>query len=234
MSPHQPVAMSFLMARAPVIPVLAIARVEDAVPLARALVAGGLPVLEITLRTPQALECVEAVASAVPEALVGVGTYTRSEQALAAREAGAQFLVSPGLSDALVSGAMNADLPFLPGVATASDVIRAQEAGYDHLKFFPAESSGGIEALKALGGPFGDVRFCPTGGIGPTNCLDYLSLPNVLCVGGSWVAPASAVAAGDWERVTGLAAAVTGHYSASDWYSVAGEEDPGSGDEKLR
>ena len=234
MSRSQPVAMSFLMARAPVIPVLAIERVEDAVPLARALVAGGLPVLEITLRTSQALQCVEAVAAAVPEALVGVGTYTQAEEARGAREAGAQFLVSPGLSDALVSGAMNADLPFLPGVATASDVIRAREAGFDHLKFFPAQSSGGVEALKALAGPFSDVRFCPTGGIGPTNCVEYLSLPNVLCVGGSWVAPSSAVAAGDWERVTGLAAAVTGRQPASDWYSVAGEEDPGSSDEALR
>lgn len=235
------------MARAPVIPVLAIDRVADAVPLARALVAGGLPVLEITLRTDSALECVAAVAEAVPEALVGVGTYTRADEAAAARDAGAQFLVSPGLTEALVAGAMNAGLSLLPGVATASDLIRAQEAGYSHLKFFPAEANGGISALKALGGPFAGMRFCPTGGIGPQNYLDYLAQPNVLCVGGSWVAPPDALAAGDWARVTALAAAVTGRRvlaggdgessgsaGGSDWYSVAGEEDPGSGDEELR
>ena len=234
-----------LMTRAPVIPVLAIESADTAPALARALVEGGLPVLEVTLRTPAAFPAVEAIVREVPEAVVGVGTLTRAEEAIAARDAGARFLVSPGLTDALIGAALNVDIPLLPGVATPSELMRAVEAGFDHLKFFPAEVNGGMAALKALAGPFPSVRFCPTGGISPGNYLDYLALPNVLCVGGSWLAPGDAVAAGDWPRITALAAAVAGGRSAveparsargtaEDWYSVAGEEDPGSADEALR
>ena len=244
MSPSIP-SIHALMTRAPVIPVLALESPDTAPLLARALVDGGLPVIEVTLRTPAALPAVEAIARAVPEALVGVGTLTRAAEAAAARDAGARFLVSPGLTDALIGAALNTDIPLLPGVSTASELMRAGEAGFDHLKFFPAESSGGVTALKALAGPFPAVRFCPTGGISPGNYLEYLGLPNVLCVGGSWLAPADAVEAGDWARIRALAAAVSGRRSAGGpgkgpgddverWYSVAGEEDPGSADEDLR
>ncbi len=234
-----------LMTRAPVIPVLALDSADTAPALARALVDGGLPVLEVTLRTPAALPAVEAIAREVPEALVGVGTLTRAADAIAARDAGARFLVSPGLTDTLIGAVLNVDIPLLPGISTPSELMRAVEAGFDRLKFFPAEANGGVGALKALAGPFPAVQFCPTGGISPGNYLDYLALPNVLCVGGSWLAPGDAVAAGDWSRITSLAAAVSGGRSAidparsraaaaEDWYSVAGEEDPGSADEALR
>ncbi len=240
-------SMGFVLGRAPVIPVLAIDDPATAVPLARALVNGGLPVLEITLRTPQALAAVEAIARAVPEALPGVGTYTQAADAARARDAGARFLVSPGTTQAVMEAAAAVDLPLLPGVATASEVMRALAAGLTHLKFFPAEANGGTAALRALHGPFAEARFCPTGGIRPDNYLDYLGLPNVLCVGGTWLAPEDAVAARDWARIRALAAQVSGRRlppaaSVGDappqadaaWYSVAGEEDPGSADEDLR
>ena len=239
-------SMGFVLGRAPVIPVLAIEEPDHAVPLAEALVAGGLPVLEVTLRTPVALEAVEAIARQVPDALLGVGTFTQADQARSAADAGARFLVSPGLTDRLVVAADAADLPLLPGVATPSELMRAAEAEITHLKFFPAEVNGGIAAVKALGGPFPAARFCPTGGISPRNYLDYLQLPNVLCVGGTWLAPPDAVAAGDWARISALAAGASGRRvpgesrhsepgaASADWYSVAGEEDPGSADEDLR
>ena len=240
-----PISMEFVMGRAPVIPVLAIDADVDAVNLARALVNGGLPVLEVTLRTPAALAAVEAMAKAVPEAVVGVGTVVRADQAQAALDAGAQFLVSPGTTDSVLQAAQQTQLALLPGVASASELMRAGEAGYTHLKFFPAQSSGGIDALRAFNGPFSQVRFCPTGGIDSQNYLAYLALPNVLCVGGSWVAPADAIASGDWTRISGLAASVSGvRLAAGDaspadraedsWHSIAGEEDPGSADEDLR
>lgn len=240
-----PVSMEFLMSRAPVIPVLAIDAEVDAVALAQALVDGGLPVLEVTLRTPSALAAVTAIAEAVPQAIVGVGTVTRTDQAQAALDAGAQFMVSPGTTAALLRAAEQTQLPLLPGVASASELMVAGEAGYRHLKFFPAQSAGGVEALRAWQGPFAEVRFCPTGGINASNYLAYLELANVLCVGGSWVAPADAMASADWARIRGLAAGVSGTRlrpsqsvdSLGDdgdrWYSVAGEEDPGSADEDL-
>lgn len=238
-------SMEFVMGRAPVIPVLAIDADVDAVNLARALVNGGLPVLEVTLRTPAALAAVEAIAKAVPEAIVGVGTVVRPDQAQAAFDAGAQFLVSPGTTEAVLQAAEQTKLPLLPGVASASELMRAGEAGYTHLKFFPAQSSGGVDALRAFHGPFSQVRFCPTGGIHSQNYLAYLALPNVLCVGGSWVAPAQATARCDWAQISALAASVSGVRLGADdarqadstahaWHSVAGEEDPGSADEDLR
>lgn len=209
-----PASMSAIMARAPVIPVLAIESIEHAVPLAQALVAGGLTVLEVTLRTKAALPAIEEIASQVPEAVVGVGTCTQADQMQAAESAGAQFIVSPGLTDRLIMAADRVSLPLLPGVATPSELMRAAEAGLRQMKFFPAESSGGVAALKALAGPFPEVQFCPTGGIHPGNLADYLALENVRCVGGSWLAPRDAVTAGDWARITALAVAVSGHQTA--------------------
>lgn len=200
--------MSAIMARSPVIPVLAIQSLAHAVPLARALVAGGLSVLEITLRTKVALPAVEAIANEVPEAIVGIGTCTLAEQMRAAESAGAQFIVSPGLTDSLIEASDRVSLPLLPGVATPSELMRATEAGFAQMKFFPAQSSGGVAALKAFAGPFPDVQFCPTGGIQPGNLADYLALPNVICVGGSWLAPQEAIDAADWGRITALAAAI--------------------------
>lgn len=233
-----------VMGRAPVIPVLEIEDGAQAVPLARALVAGGLPVLEVTLRTAAALDAITAIRREVPEATVGVGTVTRAADCARAADAGAAFLVSPGVTERLLAAAGQAGLGLLPGVATASEIILAGESGLRHLKFFPAEASGGVTMLRALQGPFPDVRFCPTGGIRPDNFLDYLSLPNVICVGGSWLAPASALATGDWERITALARQVSGERPRAvaanrpveddALSSVAGEEDPGAAAEDLR
>jgi 2-dehydro-3-deoxyphosphogluconate aldolase / (4S)-4-hydroxy-2-oxoglutarate aldolase len=194
-----------IMRTGPVIPVIVIDRVEDAVPLARALVAGGIRVLEVTLRTPLALKAIEAIANEVEGAIAGVGTITRPEDFDAALKAGALFGVSPGLTPALIAGARDSGLPLLPGVMTPSDVIAARAAGFTELKLFPAQQAGGIGMLKALGGPFPDAVFCPTGGIGAATAPDFLALPNVACVGGSWLTPASAVAARDWARITTLA-----------------------------
>jgi 2-dehydro-3-deoxyphosphogluconate aldolase/(4S)-4-hydroxy-2-oxoglutarate aldolase len=196
-----------LMRIGPVIPVVVIDRLEDAVPLARALVAGGLRVLELTLRTPVALRAVEAVAGEVEDAIVGVGTITRPADFAQAIEAGASFGVSPGLTHELAAAARDSGLPLLPGAMTPSDVIAARSAGFDALKLFPAQQAGGIGMLKALAGPFPETRFCPTGGIGFDTAPEYLALPNVVCVGGSWVTPPDAVAGGDWARITALARA---------------------------
>jgi len=170
-------------------------------------VAGGLKVLEITLRTPAAIEAIELIAREVPEAVTGAGTVLNARDWDRAAKAGAQFIVSPGLTDPLIKVAADSPLAFLPGVATAGELMRGLDAGLGHFKFFPAETSGGAPALKALYGPFSDVRFCPTGGITAKSAPDYLALPNVVCVGGGWVAPAEAVASGDWARVTDLARA---------------------------
>lgn len=196
-----------IMQRAPVIPVITVNAVADAVPMAEALVAGGLYALEVTLRTPEALPAMAAIAEAVPDAIVGAGTVTRPEHFAEARQAGARFAVSPGSTPTLLEAAAADGLPYLPGVASASEVMALLERGITHMKFFPAEASGGIAALKGFAAPLPEARFCPTGGIGPQNAEAYLSLANVLCVGGSWVVPADAIAAGRWETLRDLAAA---------------------------
>jgi 2-dehydro-3-deoxyphosphogluconate aldolase/(4S)-4-hydroxy-2-oxoglutarate aldolase len=190
---------------APVMPVVVVSEAESAVPLARALVAGGLPGIEVTLRTPAALEAIERIAAEVPEAVVGAGTVAAPDQAAAAAKAGARFLVSPGCTDGLASAMSDTGLPFLPGVGTVSEALALLERGVTEMKFFPAGASGGAAFLKSLAGPLPQVRFCPTGGITVASAPAYLALPNVGCVGGSWLTPADLVAAGEWERITALA-----------------------------
>ncbi|TKT77676.1 2-dehydro-3-deoxy-phosphogluconate aldolase [Aquamicrobium sp. LC103] len=194
----------------PVIPVLKISRVADAVPLARALARGGLPAVEITLRTPAALEAIEAVAAEVPEAIVGAGTILNGAQFAEAAAAKARFIVSPGSTAELLEAASSSDIPLLPGAITPGEIMAAQAAGYSVLKFFPAEQAGGAAFLKSLASPFAGVKFCPTGGIGPANAGDYLSLGNVVCVGGSWVAPDDLIAAGRWDEIAELARGAAG------------------------
>ncbi|MFG6192800.1 bifunctional 4-hydroxy-2-oxoglutarate aldolase/2-dehydro-3-deoxy-phosphogluconate aldolase [Nonomuraea sp. JJY05] len=194
-----------LLDLAPVIPVVVIDDVESAVPMARALVAGGLPVIEVTLRTPAAREAIARIAAEVPEATVGAGTIRSSEDISASVAAGARFLVSPGTTLSLVEAMDSSGVPYLPGAATVSEVMALVERGVKELKFFPAEAAGGIPYLKALAGPLPDVRFCPTGGIRVNTAPDYLALPNVGCVGGTWLTPADALASGDWGRVEKLA-----------------------------
>jgi 2-dehydro-3-deoxyphosphogluconate aldolase/(4S)-4-hydroxy-2-oxoglutarate aldolase len=196
-----------LAAHGPVIPVIVIDRVEDAVPLALALVAGGVRVLEVTLRTPVALASIEAIARAVPEAIVGAGTIRSAADARAAKAAGSAFGVSPGYTAAVGAACRDAGLPLLPGVATASEVMAAMADGLQFLKFFPAMAAGGIPLLKALAGPFPDVVFCPTGGITAETAPSFLALPNVKVCGGSWLTPQDAVSAGDWARISALARA---------------------------
>lgn len=195
-----------ICALAPVVPVLVIDDLASAADLARALVAGGLPALEVTLRTPQALEAIRAMA-AVPGGMVGAGTLLTPEDVRAAKAAGARFGVSPGATDRLLAACEAEGLPLLPGAATATEVMALLEKGYSVQKFFPAEAAGGAPALKAIGAPIPQVRFCPTGGIGPANARDYLALANVICVGGSWVAPKDLVARGDWQGIEALARA---------------------------
>ncbi|MFB6640763.1 bifunctional 4-hydroxy-2-oxoglutarate aldolase/2-dehydro-3-deoxy-phosphogluconate aldolase [Streptomyces chartreusis] len=197
--------MTSVLDLAPVVPVVVIDDPSDAVPLARALVAGGLPAIEVTLRTPAALEAIGAVAEAVPDAVVGAGTVITPEQVRLAVTAGARFLVSPGWTDLLLEAMRASGVPYLPGVSTTSEVVALLERGVREMKFFPAEAAGGTAYLKSLNGPLPQARFCPTGGIGPATAPDYLALPNVGCVGGSWMLPADAVAARDWERVEALA-----------------------------
>ncbi|MFS8934222.1 bifunctional 4-hydroxy-2-oxoglutarate aldolase/2-dehydro-3-deoxy-phosphogluconate aldolase [Cupriavidus taiwanensis] len=193
------------LADVPVIPVLEFHSVDEALHVSEALVTGGLPLLEITLRTPVALEAIRAVAAALPQACVGAGTVLSVEQLHAVRDAGAQFAVSPGLTPTLAARAQGAGISLLPGVATASEAMAALEAGFTFLKFFPAQAAGGVPMLKSLGGPLPQLRFCPTGGIDAALAPSYLALPNVVCVGGSWVVPKDAVAGGDWSRIRGLA-----------------------------
>jgi 2-dehydro-3-deoxyphosphogluconate aldolase/(4S)-4-hydroxy-2-oxoglutarate aldolase len=196
-----------LLATTPVVPVLAIEAVSTALPLARALVDGGLPVLEITLRTPAALEIIRAIGGEIEAAVVGAGTVLTPQQYRDAARAGARFVVSPGATPALLDVAGASSVPFLPGAGTSSEVMRLLERGYGCLKFFPAEPAGGVAYLQALAAPLPDARFCPTGGIDAARAPAYLALPNVVCIGGSWVAPRDAVAAGDWPAVTRLARA---------------------------
>ncbi len=190
----------------PVIPVIVIHDLAHAVPLARALVAGGVRVLEVTLRTPVAPRAIEAMVREVPDAIVGAGTIRTLDDARAAKAMGCAFGVSPGYTSEIGQACRGPiGLPLLPGTSSASDVMRAQGDGYDFLKFFPAQQAGGVPMLKALGGPFPDIAFCPTGGLTPTTAPDYLALPNVIVCGGSWLTPADAMQAGDWGRITQLA-----------------------------
>lgn len=190
-----------------VIPVLLIDKAADAVPLARALAKGGLPAIEITLRTSAALDAIRAVAEDVPEAIVGAGTILNAAHYEQAVAAGSKFIVSPGVTDAILKAADNSHAPLLPGCATASEVMSLRERGYTHVKFFPAEQAGGAAYLKALSSPLADTFFCPTGGISLSNAMNYLTLPNVLCIGGSWIAPKELVNDGKWDEITALAAA---------------------------
>jgi len=194
-----------LVAYGPVIPVIVLQRLEHALPMARALVAGGVRVLEVTLRTPVALACMAAIVRDVPEAIVGAGTLRSAADVRAARDAGCQFGVSPGYTAAIAAACREAALPLLPGVATASEVMAANADGLSFLKFFPATAAGGMPMLKALAGPFPDVAFCPTGGITLDTAAQFLALPNVKVCGGSWLTPADALEAGDWPRITALA-----------------------------
>ncbi|MFE3851678.1 bifunctional 4-hydroxy-2-oxoglutarate aldolase/2-dehydro-3-deoxy-phosphogluconate aldolase [Streptomyces griseorubiginosus] len=199
-SPH-----ASLLDLAPVVPVVVLDDLSDAVPLARALVAGGLPVIEVTLRTPVALDAIRVIAGEVPDAVVGAGTVITAAQVEESVAAGARFLVSPGWTDVLLEAMRGAGVPYLPGVSTTSEVVALLERGVTEMKFFPAEAAGGTAYLKSLSGPLPQARFCPTGGIGAGNAPEYLALPNVGCVGGTWMLPADAIAARDWERVEVLA-----------------------------
>ena len=202
-------AIAQLLTAARVIPVLTIERVEDAVPLARALVAGGVRTLEITLRTDAAVAAAKAIIADVPDAIVGIGTILTPDDLPEAVSLGARFGVSPGATPELLDAAAKSDLPFLPGVATASEVMQAQARGFNTLKFFPAEQSGGIAMLRALAGPFPQMRFCPTGGIGAANAAAWLAEPNVLAVGGSWLCPTADIKAGDWSAISARCAEAT-------------------------
>jgi len=194
-----------IMRASPVMPVIVLNDVAHAVPLARALVAGGIRVLEVTMRTPAALDCVCAISAEVPEAIIGVGTIKNSSDLNAAIKAGAQFGVSPGTTPALLAAIRESALPFLPGTMTPSNVMSVVDAGFHAMKLFPAQQAGGIGMLKALGSVFADVQFCPTGGITATTAAEYLALPNVACVGGSWLAPAAMIENENWQVITRLA-----------------------------
>jgi 2-dehydro-3-deoxyphosphogluconate aldolase / (4S)-4-hydroxy-2-oxoglutarate aldolase len=202
---HLKIQATEVLNAGPVMPVMVIKNLDDAVPLAKALVAGGIKVLEITLRTPIALEAIRLISQEVKEAIVGAGTITTPEQLKAAEEAGAVFAISPGLTPALLSAAKEGNIALIPGISTLSELMLGMEAGLDHFKFFPAEAAGGIPMLKAIAGPIPQVTFCPTGGISPENYNAYLSLNNVACVGGSWLVPEDAVKEKNWDKVTELA-----------------------------
>ena len=199
-----------VFARAPVVPVITIERLEDALPLCRALADNGLPVLEVTLRTACALDAIALLARELPQACVGAGTVLSAADLAKVADAGARFAISPGATEALYAAAAGCELPLVPGIATASELMRGLELGWRRFKFFPAEASGGAAALRGLAGPFPGVRFCPTGGIDAARAPAWLALPNVACVGGSWVAPRAAMIAGDWDQITRLAAEAAG------------------------
>ncbi|MFN2254179.1 MAG: bifunctional 4-hydroxy-2-oxoglutarate aldolase/2-dehydro-3-deoxy-phosphogluconate aldolase [Candidatus Promineifilaceae bacterium] len=193
-----------IMRQGPVIPVMVIKKLEQAVPLARALVAGGIHVLEITLRTPVAMDAILSIRREVAGAIVGAGTVTRGEELAEIAEAGAVFAISPGLTAELLEAANQGPIPLIPGIATVSELMAGMALGYSHFKFFPAEAAGGVKMLQAFAGPFPQVTFCPTGGITSANYREYLGLKNVACIGGSWVAPQEAIGRGDWARITEL------------------------------
>jgi 2-dehydro-3-deoxyphosphogluconate aldolase/(4S)-4-hydroxy-2-oxoglutarate aldolase len=200
-----------IFSQGPVVPVLVIKDVEHAVPLAKALIAGGIRVLEVTLRTEAAIEVIAKIAKEVPEAIIGAGTVTNRAQLQQVIDAGAKFAISPGLTSDLLKAGNEGSIALIPGISSISELMTAIDHGYTHLKFFPAEASGGVKALKAIGGPFPDIKFCPTGGISPSNYNDYLALPSVCCAGGSWLAPEDAMINGEWDKITELAKqAVTG------------------------
>lgn len=188
----------------PVVPVIVIKDLADAVPMAKALMAGGIKVLEVTLRTPVALDAIRLLAQEVPDAVVGAGTVTTAGQLQQVVDAGAKFAISPGLTRELLQAGKDCAIPLIPGIASISELMEGTGLGYTHFKFFPAEAAGGVKTLKSIHGPFADIRFCPTGGINEKNFLEYLALPNVKCVGGSWIVPDDAVAAKDWGRITQL------------------------------
>jgi 2-dehydro-3-deoxyphosphogluconate aldolase/(4S)-4-hydroxy-2-oxoglutarate aldolase len=196
--------LATLFRPARIIPVLTIERIEDAVPLAKALVAGGVHVLEVTLRTPVAIESAKAIMAHVPAAVVGIGTILNADDLARAEGIGARFGISPGATPDLLKAAAASGLPFAPGIATASELMLGLSHGFNLVKFFPAEQSGGIKALRALAGPFPDVRFCPTGGIGEANAISWLGEPNVIAVGGSWLCPAADVRSGNWAGITAI------------------------------
>ena len=194
-----------VLSTGPVMPVIVVKQPEHAVPMAKALVAGGIRVLEVTLRTPVAMDALRAIIREVPEAIVGAGTVINTQQLKEVTDAGAQFVISPGLTESLLRAATEGPVPLIPGVSTVSELMMGMDHGLREFKFFPAEASGGVKALSALAGPFPQVRFCPTGGISPANYRDYLALKSVLCIGGSWLVPDEALQQGDWERITQLA-----------------------------
>jgi 2-dehydro-3-deoxyphosphogluconate aldolase/(4S)-4-hydroxy-2-oxoglutarate aldolase len=193
-----------IFAQGPVVPVIVIKDLSTAVPLAKALLAGGIRVLEVTLRTPVALDAIALLSRDVPDAIVGAGTVTTPEQLAQVIDAGAKFAISPGLTRELLHAGKAATIPLIPGIASISELMEGTGLGYSHFKFFPAEAAGGVKTLKSIHGPFSDIRFCPTGGINEKNFLEYLALPNVSCVGGSWIVPDDAIASGDWDRITQL------------------------------
>lgn len=194
-----------ILTTGPVVPVIVVNKLEQAVPMAKALVAGGIRVLEVTLRTPCALEAIRTIAREVPEAIVGAGTVLNPQQLAGVTTAGAQFAVSPGLTEPLLKSALAGTIPLIPGISTVSELMQGMDHGLQVFKFFPAEACGGVKALQAIAGPFAQVRFCPAGGISLTNYRDYLALKSVLCIGGSWLVPQDALEAGDYGRITRLA-----------------------------
>lgn len=198
---------SEIFASGPVVPVLVIEDVEDAVPIAKALIAGGIKVLEVTLRTPAAIEVIRTIVAHCPEAIVGAGTVTNAKQLQQVTEAGAKFAISPGLTSELLDAGNEGSIALIPGIASISELMKGLDKGYTDFKFFPAEASGGVPSLKSIGGPFPNVKFCPTGGINPSNYKDYLSLDNVICCGGSWLCPDTVVREKQWHEITRLAQA---------------------------
>ncbi|WP_026375158.1 bifunctional 4-hydroxy-2-oxoglutarate aldolase/2-dehydro-3-deoxy-phosphogluconate aldolase [Aestuariibacter salexigens] len=205
MSKNWTISSETVFNQGPVMPVLVIKDVEVAVPLAKALMAGGINVLEVTLRTPAALDVIARIAKEVPDAMIGAGTVTNAEQLKQVTDAGAKFAISPGMTTELLAAGSAGSIPLIPGISSTSELMKGLDAGYTHFKFFPAEASGGVKALKSIAGPFPNVTFCPTGGIGPDNYLDYHAIPSVRCVGGSWLAPDDAIEQHDWARITQLA-----------------------------
>jgi len=194
-----------ILTTGPVVPVIVVNKLEHAVPMAKALVAGGVRVLEVTLRTPVAMEALRLMIKEVPDAIVGAGTVINTQQLQEVTEAGAQFIISPGITEPLLKAAVEGPVPLIPGISTVSELMTGMDYGLREFKFFPAEANGGVKALQAIGGPFPQVRFCPTGGISPANYRDYLALKSVLCIGGSWLVPNDALESGDWDRITRLA-----------------------------
>jgi len=194
-----------VLSTGPVVPVIVVNQPEHAVPMAKALVAGGIRVLEVTLRTPVVMDALRAIIREVPEAIVGAGTVINTQQLKEVTDAGAQFVISPGLTESLLRAATEGPVPLIPGISTVSELMMGMDHGLREFKFFPAEANGGVRALSALAGPFPQVRFCPTGGISPANYRDYLALKSVLCIGGSWLVPDDALQQGNWARITQLA-----------------------------